>query len=44
MAPDNPVDSRLHHVYRLDRPADQLPPLAAPPSRLDSSQTGDGGL
>jgi aminoglycoside 6'-N-acetyltransferase len=44
MAPDNPIDSRSHHVYRLDRPADQLPPLAAPPSRLDSSQTGEGGL
>ena len=22
MAPDNPADSREHHVYRLDRPAD----------------------
>jgi aminoglycoside 6'-N-acetyltransferase len=43
MTPDNPIDSRSHHVYRLDRPADQSRPPAAPPRRLNSTPTGEGG-
>jgi aminoglycoside 6'-N-acetyltransferase len=43
MTPDNPIDSRSHHVYRLDRPADQSRPFSASPRRLDSTSTGEGG-
>ncbi len=44
MTPDNPIDSRAHHVYHLDRPADQSRPPAAPvaPRRLDSTPAGEG--
>jgi hypothetical protein len=30
MTPDNPVDSREHHVYRLDRPTAQAERRTAP--------------
>jgi aminoglycoside 6'-N-acetyltransferase len=43
MTPDNPIDSRSHHVYRQDRPADRSRPLAAPPRHSDSTSSGEEG-
>jgi aminoglycoside 6'-N-acetyltransferase len=39
MTPDNPIDSRRHHVYRLDRPAQAEKPPSSPGRTAPSQRT-----